>query len=199
MTWTNEERQRIAAAYADVLDEPVPDRLKALVAPPAAPVVDFAAERERRKGPRAFASWAQWGGMAASVLVGVLIGTQLGGDALVAERNGQLVASAKLSKALDTRLASEAAGSVALQLSFRDRAGRYCRTFSAEQVAGLACREGARWSVVTMARAERGGSSAMRQASSSLPKTVLDSVDASIAGTALDAAGERNAREAGWK
>ncbi len=211
MSWTDEERQRISAAYADVLDEPVPDRITAMLAQPApgtaAPVVDLAAERARRAAPRmaprAFGSWAQWGGMAASVLVGVLVGMQLssrnGGDALLAEKDGRVIAGSRLAQGLDTRLASEPAEGVAVQLSFRDRAGRYCRTFSAEQVAGLACRDGAQWAVTTTAQVEPGKGTAMRQAASSLPKAVLGAVDASIAGTALDAAAERRARDGGWK
>ena len=70
------QRRRVAAAFADVLDEPVPDRLSALLTPP--PVVDLAAERRRRAAPeptpaasRPGLSWMQWGGMAASLALGL--------------------------------------------------------------------------------------------------------------------------------
>lgn len=208
MTWTDEElRRRVAAAYDEVLDEPVPDRLSSLLAPPAARVVDLAAERARRAAPaaprRPAVTWAQWGGMAASLAIGVFAGLQFashtGSDALLAERAGRVVAGAALEQALDTRLASDPASSrVAVQLSFVDRAGRYCRTFSAEQVAGLACRDGAQWSVVATAQAAPIREGAMRQAASSLPRPVLAAVDAQIAGSALDAAQEREARDRGW-
>jgi hypothetical protein len=141
--------------------------------------------------------------MAASLAIGVFAGLQFashgGGDALLSERGGQVVAGGSLAQALDTRLASDTnPARVAVQLSFLDRSGRYCRTFSADQVAGLACRDGAQWSVITTAQAARSENSAMRQAASSLPGPVLATVDAQIAGSALNAAQEREARDRGW-
>ncbi|HSV44900.1 MAG TPA: NepR family anti-sigma factor [Ramlibacter sp.] len=202
--------KRVAAAYDDVLREPVPDRLTALLASPApapvsapAPVADLGAERARRRvAPFAAWTWAQWGGMAASLAIGVLAGWQLaspGGDALLAEQGGRVIAGAPLAQALDTRLAGDGAARIAMQLSFVDRSGRYCRTFSTEQVAGLACRDGTQWAVTATAQAARDSGTAMRQAASSLPRPVLDAVDAQIAGPALDAAQEREARDRGWR
>jgi hypothetical protein len=207
MTTDDELRRRVAAAYEDVLDEPVPDRLSSLLAPPAARVLDIGAERARRAAatvaPRPAFTWAHWGGMAASLAIGVFAGLQFASqgndDALVAERGGRVVAGATLAQALDTRLASEAAPArVAVQLSFVDRSGRYCRTFSADRVAGLACREGAQWSVITTAQAAGSQGAGMRQAASSLPRPVLAAVDAQIAGPALDARQERAARDRNW-
>ena len=211
MTQDDDElRRRVCAAYDDVMREPVPDRLSRLLEEPAhesALVADLAAERARRRAaPHALRdwSWAQWGGMAASLAIGVLAGLQFAarnaGDALVIERGGQVVAGTTLAQALDTRLASDADARIGVQLSFVDRTGQYCRTFSAASVAGLACREGDRWNVVATAQsnAARSGSG-MRQAASSLPRSVLDAVDARIAGNALDAAQERAAREHGWQ
>ena len=101
MTMSEEElRKRVSAAYDDVLKEPVPGRLTELLAEPEPNVVDLAAARER-KAPREATrvgglTWAQLGGIAASVLVGIVIGTQLpsmrGGDALIAQRGGEMVA-----------------------------------------------------------------------------------------------------------
>jgi hypothetical protein len=209
MTPTDDDelRRRVAAAYDDVLREPVPDRLNRLLAEPA-PVVDLAAERARRARPapvdaRRGWGWARWGGMAASLAIGVVAGVLFtmnrGDDTLVKGHGGQLVAGAGLARALDAQLASDPAARVAVQLSFVDRAGRYCRTFSADALAGLACREGARWEVVATAQAESRPGGAMRQAASSLPRPVLDAVDARIAGNALDAPQERAARDHGWR
>jgi len=139
--------------------------------------------------------------MAASVLVGVLVGLQWptrGGDALLSERGGEVVAGERLARALDTRLAADAPDTVAVQLTFVDREGRYCRTFSAQRLAGLACRGDGRWSVVATARAD-AAASAMRQAASALPRPVLEAVDARIAGMALDASQERAARDRAWQ
>lgn len=203
----DELRRRVAAAYEDVLREPVPDRLNRLLAEPA-PVVDLAAERARRAKPRPAQArpawgWAQWGGMAASLAIGAIAGVLFmmdrGGGTLVQEHGGQLVAAAPLAQALDAQLASDAATRVAVQLSFIDRSGQYCRTFSADGLAGLACREDARWKIVATAQAESRPGGAMRQAASALPRPVLDAVDARIAGSALDAPQERAAREHGWR
>lgn len=203
-------RRRVAAAYDEVLHEPVPDRLKRLLDTPA-PVVNLAAERARRRAPLGEshwpqpASWMQWGGMAASLAIGVVAGALLASrnaeESLLVERHGDVLAGAPLAQALDKRLASESAANagIAVQLTFLDNAGRYCRTFSAEAIAGLACREGGGWHVVATAQAATTNASAMRQAASSLPKPVLAAVDARIAGNALDAPQERAARDSGWK
>lgn len=201
----DELRRRVAAAYDEVLHEPVPQRLADLLASPA-PVVDLAAERARRRAAPQSAmrwTWAHWGGMAASLAVGVAAGvlfmTRGGDEALLAERAGQVVAGAPLARALDARLASERDARITVGLSFVDRAGQYCRTFAAPAVEGLACREGPRWTVVATAQPQPGAAGGMRQAATSLPKPVLDAVDARIAGNALDAAQERAARDRGWR
>lgn len=205
------QRRRVVAAYAGTLDEPVPDRLLALLsangAEPAPPsnVVELAAERSRRAQPKAQPSWLHWGGIAASVVFGVLLGMQfdpLGrGSSLLIERGGQIVAGDRLQQALASQLASEppAGTGVSVQLSFVDKSGQYCRSFSADRIAGLACREGAQWTVQTTARADPASDAAMRQAAASLPRAVLDAVDARIAGDTLNAAQEREARDRGWQ
>ena len=212
------QRRRVAAAFADVLDEPVPDRLSALLAPPA--VIDLAAERRRRAAPppasapasRPGAGWLQWGGMAASLVLGVVLGWQLGprgagGDALLSEAGGQIVAGARLARLLDSQAGGEAgrdpsAGGLSVPLSFVDREGRYCRAFSGDRVAGLACRDAAHWSVQTTVAAAGGSADAggaMRPAATALPPALLDAIDARIAGTALSADQEKAARDRGWR
>lgn len=209
------QRERVAAAFAPVLDEPMPERLTQLLASPPAAVVDIAAARAARE-PRHVTwpsvrsrpgRWAQWGGMAASLVAGVLLGTQLQRgegppDAVLALNAGQAVATGAVAQALNTQLASDAAAqaTVAVQLTFIDKTGQVCRTFSTGRVAGLACRDdGDRWAVQQVATMEQVASGAMRQAASSLPRAVLDAVDRQIAGDAFDAAAERQARERGWR
>jgi hypothetical protein len=204
------QRQRVASAYDGVLDESVPDRLHALLAAQPAPatVVDLAGARARRAEPRggdARTSWMQWGGMAACVLAGVLLGLSFAphgdADALLAERSGQVVAGGTLARALGAQLASDTntASEIAVQLSFVDKSGRYCRTFSSARIAGLACRDAEQWAVMVAARAPGDGATPMRQAASSLPRAVLDAVDERIAGGALNAEQERAARARDWK
>ena len=190
------ERRRMATAFGGVLDEPVPDRLKALLAEPApAPqVVDLGAVRAQR---RAMSSWAAWGGMAATLVLGTLIGTRLAPSGT--DGPDRLVATGAIARALDTQLASAPAGPVAVQISFKAKDGRWCRSFSTADAAGLACREAdGAWALRQGAAAGAAGGG-MRQAASSLPPSVLAAVDEAMAGQALNAQQEKAARDAGWK
>ena len=207
------QRDRVAAAFAPVLDEPVPDRLAGLLrpssaTPPAgAPVVNLAERRAAREPNARLPSWAQWGGLAASVLMGVLLGMQFkphGADAAIELRDGQWVAGGAIEQALTSQLASQplAGAPVAVQLSFVDKGGSYCRTFSTAEMAGLACKQGERWAVQSLATAATPApapASAVRQAASALPPAVLSAVDQRIVGDALDASRERQARDSGWR
>lgn len=187
------ERARMAAAFDGVLDEPVPDRLKALLAEPAAEVVDLGAVRAQRRG---MPNWAAWGGMAATLVLGTVIGTRL---APSAGSDDRLIARGAIAQALDRQLASTPGGAVAVQVSFKAKDGRWCRSFSTAASAGLACRDddGA-WALQQVAATDKapGG---MRQAASSLPPAVLAAIDASMAGEALNANQEKAARDAGWR
>jgi hypothetical protein len=198
------QRARLAAAFAPVLDEPMPPRLAELLRDAEPPkVVQLDAQRVAREPPRSMSatSWARWGGMAAALLLGVLLGTQLErGGPPIGPRDARLVAEGPIGDALSSQLASApvAGAPVAVQLSFVDKSGRYCRTFSTSAVAGVACRQDGQWNLQTLAAADPAPPTGLRQAASALPRAVLDAVDRSIAGAALDAAGERRARDAGW-
>jgi hypothetical protein len=187
------ERRRLSAAFDGVLNEPVPDRLKALLAEPAPQVVDLGAVRAQRRG---MSNWAAWGGMAATLVLGTLIGTRLAPSSGVDDR---LVASGAIAQALNQQLASTPGGAVAVQVSFKARDGRWCRSFSTSASAGLACREAdGAWALQQVAAVSASGGG-MRQAASSLPPSVLAAVDAAMAGEALNAEQEKAARDAGWK
>jgi len=197
------QRARLAAAFAPVLDEPMPPRLAELLRAAEPPkVVQLDARRVARERPRVLpTSWARWGGMAAALLLGVLLGTQLErGGPEIGPRDARLVAEGPIGDALSSQLASApvAGAPVAVQLSFVDKSGRYCRTFSTSALAGVACRRDGQWDLQTLAAADPAPATGLRQAASTLPRAVLDAVDRSIAGPALDAAGERQARDAGW-
>ena len=207
-------RQRLQAAFRPALNEPVPDRLlQALkAAPPAAvtadKVVDLAPAREARRARGArhwMQDWTAWGGIAASLLLGVLIGKlapDSGADAAAFEAEaGRLVARGAIERALSTQLAGApgAGGAVAVQLSFVDKSGHYCRTFSTAAIAGLACRDGARWTLQHSAPVEAAASGAMRQAASALPAAILAAVDQRLVGAPLDALNEEAALRAGWQ
>lgn len=197
---------RVKAAYQDVLDEPLPANLASLTGKPvAAPVVELRAEREARRAPRAaLLSWRmpQWAAMAASVALGLMVGAFVlrGPSSPFEETAAGLMARGALDRALTQKLAGSAGtGGPQIGISFRDRAGQYCRTFHVERgtpLAGLACRSGEEWRVHVLAAASsRAGG--MRTAAA-MPMAVLQAVDAAIQGEPLDAAAEAAARDAGW-
>ncbi|WP_135213053.1 anti-sigma factor family protein [Vitreimonas flagellata] len=185
-------RTRLSSAFDGVLDEPVPASLLA-AAPRMAEVVNLAERRATRWSVR------EWSAMAASVVLGLFVGVGVMNTQapLIAPSEGGLIARGALADALQTQLASDEAGAVRIGLSFRDADGRYCRTFDLTEggTAGLACREGDAWNVAMTVAGAGGGE--VRQAAAS--EQILSAVDAIIVGEPLDAAGETQARDAGWE
>lgn len=184
-------RKRIQQTYAPVLEESVPARL-------------LSAATDRLAPSR---SWGvpAWAGMAASLLLGILVSPLLlpeKSPSLLGMSGRALVAGGELAQSLDRRLAADgASGPVAIGLTFRARDGAYCRTFTLappQAMAGLACREGGQWLVPAL-QAAKVQAGELRRASSQLPPAVLAEVDARIQGDTLDADGERDARDAGWQ
>ncbi|MCS0631493.1 hypothetical protein NX786_19370 [Telluria mixta] len=189
-------RMDVAAAFAGILDEPVPARLQ----PPApANVVSLEAAREKRTERRGW-SWPEWGALAATLVVGVLAGKMIpGGGPAIAGNGNQVVARGELASALDRQVGGKTDGTVKVGVSFAARDGAYCRGFVMGASAGLACREGGQWRIPVLTEAEKEASGGYRQAGSALPPAVLDAIDARIAGKPLDAAGEEAARARGWQ
>ncbi len=185
-------RADVAAAFAGILDEPVPARLQ-----PPAPVVSLAVERDKRRRW----SWPEWGALAATLVVGVLAGRMIpgGGGPAIAGNGNQVVAQGELAAALDRQVGGKAEGAVKVGVSFAARDGAYCRGFVMGASAGLACREGGQWKIPVLAEAEKEAAGGYRQAGSALPPAVLDAIDARIADKPLDAAGEEAARARGWR
>jgi hypothetical protein len=197
-------RSDVFAAFAPVLAEPVPARLTAAAVP--AKVADLDALRAARQAPAAAPvrgwSWAQWGGMAASLAIGVLTGGLLLGGQLqptIAAVDGALVAKGALADALSSQLAGSApSGGVKIGVSFAAKDGSLCRSFTIGAAAGLACRQGGQWTLPVMAEAPSDVAGEYRQAGSATPAAVLDAIDARISGPTLDAAGERAAQQGDW-
>lgn len=196
-------RRALKAAYDSVAEEPIPDRLRALLydveakspdPKPAAPVIDISAAREKRRGFSAQTFAALAACLVGGVLLGRISDTPEEG-VLVSGRDG-LRAGTELTRVLDQRLASaeeNANAAIRVGLSFRSQDGQYCRTFDGA-VAGLACRGEDAWFVHVAAP---GQSSDYRQAGAETP--VMDAVDALIEGEPLDAAQEEEARGNRWR
>jgi hypothetical protein len=200
-----ELRQDVFAAFSSVVEEPVPERL--LAATGAAPVVqldDLRARRAKALAARRW-SWPEWGALAATLLVGLFVGSlgltrlQGTGDLAIARNaGGALAAAGRLDDALTHQLAGTGGGDVRIGMSFVSNGGAYCRSFALGATAGLACREGGKWSIPVLARGAAQQTD-YRQAAAELPSAVLDAIDARIQGTTLDARDERLARERGWE
>jgi hypothetical protein len=188
-------RADVAAAFAGILDEPVPARLQ----PPAPTnVVSLEAAREKRRRW----SWPEWGALAATLVVGVLAGKMVGGGGAsdIAGDGSQVVAQGELASALDRQVGGgKADGAVKVGVTFAARDGHYCRGFVMGASAGLACREGGQWKIPVLAETAPEAAGGYRQAGSALPAAVLDAIDARIADKPLDAAGEEAARARNWR
>jgi hypothetical protein len=147
--------------------------------------------------------------MAASLIVGLGVGYFVlspVNSPLMRGASGAMIARGPLAAALSNQLAAEQspASPVQIGLSFLAKSGDYCRTFvlsGTTSPAGLACRRGLEWQVVTLTeeRAAAVGESGYRTAGSAVPATILKSVEDQIKGEPLDQAAERAARRQAWK
>jgi hypothetical protein len=200
-------RARLQSEFDPVLREPIPERLLG-----AANATSAKARTGNiiwlKRIPARDWSWPQWGAIAASLILGVLIAPLLRhepNEGALGIQDGKILASGALAHALSEQLASNqvADAPVRVGASFLSRNGNYCRTFrlrDTSAVAGLACREGESWRLEALAATDRAnsGSGEYQPAASSLPPAVAQSVDALIVGDPLDAKAEAAARESGW-
>ena len=186
---------QLKGAFDPITKMPVPERLQGALRP-SAQVIDLVAARRMRSMP----ALAQWAAMAATLAVGILVGTRVapGTDAPVQMQGSKLYAAAALNHALDTELASAPAGEVRIGITYRDSAGQICRTFVAPAGSGLACRSGSRWQMKGLFAAPEGQRGDYRMAAGMDPNLAA-LVDSTIAGEALDEAGEKAARDKAWR
>jgi hypothetical protein len=188
-------RAEVGGAFAGVLDEPVPDRL-------------VRAAKKTGQQRRQW-SWPEWTSIAAGLLIGVLAGRTLlhqpdrAGGIIVAGTDGGVIAAGALAQALSEQLSSQDGTGIDIGLSFRTKAGEYCRTFATRAsnlVVGFACRDAEAWRIdmlSTPPRAESGGD--YRMASTQLPAPIVQAIAERMRGEALDADEEAIARQRGWR
>jgi len=174
-------RARFAAAFGGIADEPM--------ALPSAEILPFADARARRMRRL----WVP-GAIAASLVAGLFIG-QIERPAGVADRADALALAPGLAHRLDTQLSGEP-GPVRVALTFRARDGAYCRSFTATHLDGVACRTSTGWS---LRYAAPGTASGGAYAQAGTDPALAGAIAAMIAGEPLDAAGERSARQRGWR
>ncbi|MDE2466336.1 MAG: hypothetical protein KGO02_21875 [Alphaproteobacteria bacterium] len=114
---------------------------------------------------------------------------------------GQLIATGRMGHVLDTQLASMryVGRGPRIGISFRDKAGHDCRTFSLGSSAGLACHQSGAWVIgVLVKRSPENPGAPYQMAGSTMPEAVRRIVEKSISGSPFDAAAERDARRHGW-
>jgi len=208
-------RASFAGVLGGVLNEPVPERLIAAAKrspnAPSAQVVELAKFRAKPEAPatRRAPRWVQWGAIAATLVVGVMVGRvwlTAPTAPMAVGPGGQMAARGALATALNDQLASSGANAskpVVIGVSFRSNAGQYCRTFQVNQgqgLTGLACREPRGWAVrMAMASPAQAATTGYRTAASETPAPVLDAVQGLIAGEPLDAKAEAAAKAADWR
>ncbi|MDH7638789.1 zf-HC2 domain-containing protein [Sphingomonas oryzagri] len=187
-------RARFAAAFTPLLNEPV-----AMPKRRSARIVSLAAVREERAAPPSppaprWRSWAWPSAVAASLLVGVIVGQgqQTGG---VADRGDALALSAPIAQALDTQSSGQLAP-VSVAVSFKDHDGRYCRGFVAQYIGGVACKEAGGWQLRYAAPVDPQKGDYRQAGGDAASAKVIATM---IAGDPLDAAGERKAIAAKWR
>jgi hypothetical protein len=200
-------RRDLQGAFDTQLDGDVPERLIAVArTAPTTPatVTDIASARQTPMQRRW--SFPEWGAIAASLFVGIVLAripwsTE---QSIVADA-GRMTAGGELATALDKQLSGvQMEGSaVHIGLSYRAKTGEYCRTFVLAEtsgVSGIACRQTDAWRVVAVASSDPADASdRYRMASTSVAPLILQAVQDSIDGNALDAADETSARDRGWK
>lgn len=185
---------RLRAAFDPIADSPVPPRLREAAQSGVAEILDLNA---RRSAVRPVSQPLHWMALAATLAIGVVAGSLIntGDSAPLARENGQLVAAGDLEAALYTRLASAPVDDGArIGLTFRDRAGDLCRSFTDQESSGLACHQGGAWRIRGLFQGGEGQQGEFRMAAAADPR-LADLVDSAIAGEPLDADGERRALE----
>jgi hypothetical protein len=196
------ERQRamradVGAAFAGVLDERIPDRLLR------------AAKKSQAAPQRRQWSWPEWTSIAASLVIGVFAGRVVlqspaaKRDIIATASDGHIVAGGQLAQALSEQLSSEDGAGVDIGLTFRSKAGEYCRTFGTRvgtDIVGFACRDVEAWRIdmlSTTKPTESGGD--YRMASTQLPAPIVQAIADRMQGEALDADQEAIARQRRWR
>jgi hypothetical protein len=199
-----ELKARLHAELDPVLDEPIPQRLRDALAGagPGAAITPIGAARKST----ARAAWSprEWLAVAATLVVGVVVGVLASrgpGDLPFATEQSGLVAADYLDTALSTQLAGTAPQDAAARigLSFRSAGGEYCRTFALRTgTGGLACRREQRWSIELLDGTVEPGTDRFRPASSALSPAMLSAIDALGAGQPLTEGEERQQVVSGW-
>jgi hypothetical protein len=185
-------KEQLGAHFAPFATEPVPERLRSLLEPKPAEVVDFAQARERRERSRTVPRWTWFAAPALAASLALAVFLPRGG-------NGEY-AQGDLARALDGQLVAQQdpAAATRILLSFRDASGDYCRAFAGEAQSGIACRDDTGWRLQFEGEGSAAQGTDYRMAGAGAAE-VLEQAQAMAAGPALDAEQEAAARAKGWR
>lgn len=194
-------KSKLGTHFAPVLDQPVPDHLKALLQPEKAEdaggggeVVSFAAEHQKRGLAPMVRRWAPIAGpaLAASLVLVLWQPWQSGGAP-------EGYAGAQLAGVLDTQLVAEQSPGqdTRVLLSFENEAGEYCRAFRDAGTGGIACRDDTGWELEQQFALDDAQVTEFRQAGSE--GDLLAAAQEMAVDGALDAEAEAKAKERGWR
>jgi hypothetical protein len=190
-------REAVAGHFALVADEPIPARLGSLL-DRGDNVILF--PRTRRRIP-SFAQGGRYAALAATLVVGLLLGQMLphGLSGPIGAQGGAIVAEGDLARALDSRLASSPQhGSTRIGVSFRTADNRYCRTFTGTGGNGIGCHGAQGWTVERFIAGAAGGEAGAYKQAASPSAEIMAAAQDMMAGAPLDAAQERQARARNW-
>lgn len=168
----------------------------------SAQVVELGARSTEHERRSRWLAAPQWAAMAASLAVGLVVGSQFvgssGQDSIVVIEHGRLVAAAGLEQRLDTGLASAPTEDPRIGLTFRDASGNICRSFKNAAASGLACRGGDDWQIRGLFQGGEGQAGDYRMAAGDDPR-LSALIDETIAGEPFDADQEKAARDNDWR
>lgn len=175
-------RTLLKARFDPISEAPVPERLEQTVRE-GAKVVPL----PRRSG------WAapQWAAIAATLVLGLLLGRQLHPE------RDPLLATGPLAQALETQLASAQPpnASVRIGLTFKAHDGAWCRTFEQKRLDGIACRQDGSWRLRQLSAGPEQVTEYRQARSGGIAAEAQDMA----ADAPLDAEQEHVAVASGWK
>jgi len=205
-------RASLRSHFAPVADEPMPAAWESMIRAATgtkpgggAVVTDLSEARARRAGVAhrigGNTGRLPWmgGALAASLVLGLMVGLNVRNSGPIAARNGALIAQGELARALDTQLASAQDDvPVHMLLSFKSTDGAICRAFSGREASGIACRSGDAWQLRHVLPGGPEPTTEYRQAGSRQGE-ISTLAQAIAAGDAFDERQERAARAKGWR
>lgn len=185
-------RAALRKVYDSVAEEPVPERLRALLGDVASHEPrNISAAPARTKGVRQGLGPASWAAIAIALMIGVVAGRLATPAPFLVQKGAVLAAGASLSRALSEKLSTDPPfDHVRLGGSFYAGEDGVCRTFTRDDVSGIACRDGEEWLIRFAVSRGAGPDPGV---------ALMAMVDTMIDGAPLTPAEEAEVRVRGWR